>query len=519
MIAASQAWKNVQERFILPEGYLEITCAITETGAQESVSAMAPDEESYSRLTNAIAPGGVTPANKYATNELNLWSLDGSMSVFPDNWPNDVGYVSEIGDGTGIIILALQEVRTVAIPGITITWSSEHGEYPTSFKVYAYNDGGVIAEKTVTGNKDVVSIVDMELVNYNLIAIEVLEWCLPYRRLRMERAALGHILTLNKGEILSFTHEQHGDLNSGELPKNSVQFSFDNIDGRWNPANPVGMEKYLSERQKVTVRYGFDISGSIEWVDAGVFYLSEWRAPANGLEATFSARDVLEYLLNTPYTGITSGTLKALAEAAMAAADVPADVGVVFDEHLGSYTGTIQMGEGEKLTCAEVLQMCANAASCVIFQDRKGALHIERLNPEDSGYTISSNLSYAHPEVDLSKPLKSVSVSYGDNTHTLSVDTAGETQTVNNPLVSTSTQAAEIAEWVRDTLVARKSLSGEYRADPRLDLFDIVQVESKYGVISPVAITHIKYDYNGAFVGSYTGRLISEEGYIARSGN
>jgi hypothetical protein len=90
---------------------------------------------------------------------------------------------------------------------------------------------------------------------------------------------------------------------------------------------------------------------------------------------------------------------------------------------------------------------------------------------------------------------------------------------VKNPLVGNETQAAEVAAWVRDTLESRRTVKGEYRADPRLDLFDVVKVESKYGMIEPVAITHIKYTYNGAYAGSYTGRVISKEGYLERSGN
>jgi hypothetical protein len=280
------------------------------------------------------------------------------------------------------------------------------------------------------------------------------------------------------------------------------------------------MEKYLSERQKITARYGMNVNGVIEWIDAGVFYLSEWRAPANGLEASFVARDVFEYLLNTPYTGKTSGTLRELAAAAFEVAGIPADVTVVLSDHLSDYSATIPADGEHTYTCAEVVQMCANAASCIIRQDRLGTVYIERLNAEDSGYLIPASLSYAHPEVELSKQLKSVSVAYGDNlSYVLSVGAAGETQTVNNPLVTTKAQATEIAAWVRDTYEVRRSISGEYRADPRLDLFDIVQVESKYGRIAPVAITNIKYTYNGAFAGSYTGRVISEVGYRARSGN
>lgn len=517
MIEASAAWKDIQNRFILPEGYLEIVCAITELGVQSRASATSADEAFFSNLEKALDTSASDAGGRYATNELNLWVLDGSLDILPDTEPYGTGYVGN-SDGSGSVTLTLPEIHSVAIPGVTITWGGEHGEYPHTFTVTAKNGDTVVAETTVTENTDTVSVVDLELANYDSVTIEVLNWCLPHRRVRMDRIALGHHLTMGKGEILNFTHEQHGDLNSGELIKNSIEFSINNIDGRWNPSNPVGMEKYLSERQKITVRYGMNVNGIIEWIQAGTFYLSEWRAPANGLEASFTARDVFEYLLNTPYTGRASGTLKQIAQEAFDIAGVPDDIGIDLSDVLGSYNATLP--ENGSFTCAEIVQMCANAASCIIRQDRYGTLHVERLNTEDSDYIIGAALAYAHPEVELTKQLKNVSVSYGENqTHVLNVGAAGETQTVNNPLVSGEAQAAEIAAWVRDTLETRRSVSGEYRADPRLDLFDIVAIESKYGQIAPVAITHIKYTYNGAYAGSYTGRVISKEGYRARSGN
>lgn len=519
MITVSEAWKDIQQRFILPEGHLEITCAITEEGIQGDVSISAANEAFFSNLANTLDMSAQDGAEKYATNELNLWALDGSKAILPDSGPYGTGYVGET-DGAGSVTLALPEVHTVAIPGVTIIWSGAPEEIPAVFTVTAKNGETVVAETTITENTDRVSIVDLELANYDSVTITVHEWRLPYRRARIDKAALGHILTLSKSEILSYTHEQHGELNSGELPKNSIEFSLDNIDGRWNPSNPVGMEKYLSERQKVTARYGLNVNGTIEWINAGVFYLSEWRAPSNGLEAMFTARDVFEYLLTTPYTGRQTGTLREIVEDAFSVAGVPADVKVVLADRLGTYSATIPSEGESKPTCAEIVQMCANAACCVIRQDRAGALHIEPLNTADSGYLVPASLSYSHPEVELSKQLKNVSVSYGENlSYVLGVGASGETQTVSNPLVADEAQAAEIAAWVRDTLEPRRSVSGEYRADPRLDLFDIVKVESKYGVISPVAITNIKYTFGGAFAGSYTGRVISEEGYLARAGN
>ena len=125
---------------------------------------------------------------------------------------------------------------------------------------------------------------------------------------------------------------------------------------------------------------------------------------------------------------------------------------------------------------------------------------------------ITSALSYSHPEVELSKPLKNVSVSYGDNktfTFAQPLAQSGEVQTVGNPLVTTEAQASGIANWLVDTLKARQIVSGEYRADPRLDVFDVVTVESsKYGALTHVAITNIKYTYSGSFKATYTGRVL-----------
>ena len=136
-------------------------------------------------------------------------------------------------------------------------------------------------------------------------------------------------------------------------------------------------------------------------------------------------------------------------------------------------------------------------------------MHIEPLSGNFAGYRITSALSYSHPEIELTKPLKKVEVAYGEETrYELAVSSNGEIQTVENDFITTEEQAAFVAEWVRDTLKNRKPVRGEYRAAPRLDLFDIVIVESKYGAITPVAITDIKYTFNGSFRASYTGRLV-----------
>ncbi len=506
MIPVSDAWKDIHQRFILPEGHIEIKCELSEVGVQELAVPSGTNEAEFSDVSKVVDVDKTSTSRKYATNELNLWALDGSMSVLPDSVPYEKsGYVSNVSE-SGSVTLTLPSVRSVAIPGVMITWSELYGEYPPVFTVTAKNGETVVAELTVTNNTEKTCLVDLEIKNYDSVTVTVHNWCVPYRRARIESIYLGHTLTLTKNDILSYTHEHRGDILSGELPKNSIEFSLNNIDGRWNPSNPTGMEKYLSERQKLSVRYGFKMDDdSIEWIKAGTFYLSEWSAPSNGLEARFTARDALEFIINAENKTAKTDTLKGLAE--WVTDSLPEDISVNIHESLANYSAEYK---GDS-TSAVVLQKCANAGGCVIRSDREGALHIEPLSTLITEYVIPLSLSYSYPEIELSKPLKTVSVTYGEGlTHELSVANSGEIQTVNNDFVNSAEQATMISEWVSAMLKTRKKVSGEFRSDPRLDLFDVVHVESKYGLITPVVITSIKYKFKGAFSGSYEGRVIEQ---------
>lgn len=509
MIAVSEAWKDVQQRFLLPETFIEIDCTISEEGAQESATATSTNEAVLSDVGAVL--NDTTKTTKYATNELNLWALDGTRMIAPDAAPySSVGYVSNIAS-TGSVVLTFPEVRTTASSGVTITWSSIYGEYPSVFTITAKNGDTVVAEETITNNTEQTNSVFMVLQNYDSITVTVQDWVLPNRRARIEKIVVGHVLTLTKNDILSFKHEQSGDILSGEIPKYSIEFTLDNSDGRWDPNNPTGMEKYLSERQKLVLRYGMDVNGVIEWIKAGTFYLSEWNAPSNGLEARFVARDTFEFLLGTEIEKLPNmsttiyGNLSFIAGWATANT-FPEGASLVIDPSLENTNGRQPSLSG---TFAEIVQKCANAACCVLRYDRDGMLYIEPLNKTLTDYTITKALSYSHPDIKLSKPLKEVIVDYGgEESYSLEVSSDGEKQTVTNDYIYEVSAAEAVAEWVSKALKNRTTISGEFRADPRLDLYDVVTVESKYGVLSPVVITNITYTFNGSFRGSYTGRVL-----------
>lgn len=512
MINVSDAWKDIQQRFLLPETHIEIDCGVTDDEAQGIATASGTNQAVFSNTPGII--NGLANIAKYATLELNLWSLDGTQTVLPSLGVHEnVGYVSDI-ESTGSVTVTFPSLREPAISGITITWSEKYNEYAKTFSVVGKNGEEIVGEVTVTNNKDRTSIVYLPLQNYDSITVIVHEWSVPNRRVRIENIVIGHILKFFKSDLLSFTHEMDGDLLSGKLPKYSIEFTLDNSDGRWDPNNPMGLGQYLSERQKITVKYGLDVNGVIEWIKAGTFYLSEWYAPPNGLEARFVARDVFEFMIGVEMSNSNTATISELINSA-----IPEGFFVVYDSSLPNYTYSYAPAT-TKDTAAEMVQKCANAVGAILRFDREGILHIEPLNKAISEYIYLADttgiplaLSYSYPELTLSKPLKEVSVDYGGESPYVfnnNVSASGEKQTLANEYIATQENAEKAAKWVSDILKNRKTISGEFRADPRLDLYDIVRVEDRYSRLLTVAITNIKYTFNGSFRGSYTGRILEE---------
>lgn len=521
MIATSDKWRAAQLSSLVPEAFVEIAYSITEPGLQENAIESNSGAKSYSDHENIVQTTG-RDYQPYATLEHNLWLLGGEHEMLSAG--SDTGFVSSVisgGDGifstSPVITITLDGVHVQAIPGITITWSSVFGEYATQFRVTAYRGNDVVVSKEFE-NDSVKTECLLELVDYDRLQIVVLEWSMPLRSARVEQLFLGATNTYAKGDLLSYVHRQSADLLSAELPKNSIAFSLNNATGIWNPDNPSGNIKYLSEQQELNARYGFKIDGVIEWIEGGTFWVSEWETPSNGLEARFTARDLLG-LMSAVYTGPRSGNLYAVAVAAFEQADLPLQKDGKprwnISENLKEYDTDFAEDETE-YTLAEIVQLCANAACCVMYQDRFGVMNVVPIRENASGYAIRQMVSYTHPEFTLMKPLKSVSVN--NDLGTAAHSASGEVQKVQNPLISNETRANHVAEWVRKTLENRKIVSGEYRADPSLDVLDKIAVESKYGINNAIYVTEVEFSYSGSFRGRYTGRATDFPAEIWHSG-
>lgn len=503
MQKVSDAWKQAQSEMLVPEQFIEIEYSVTDPDVQGDGAASSNGDTDFATTEGILNKPIDSPL--YATLEHNIWGLDGSMSLLADG--DNTGFVSEElsgEDGTfssiPVVAITFSETHIPLVPGVTITWSKEYDEYATDYRVIVWNQGSVVSEHLYENNTDVNVFADADMQGYDEITVEILKWSKPYHRARLSYFSIGTVKVYSKSDLMSYSHSQKVDLLSGSLPKASITFSLDNTDGKWNPDNVEGAEQYLLERQPLKVKYGLKLADGIEWIKAGTFYMSEWSTPMNGLEATFTARDAVDFM-NGVYTGTRNGTLYAIANAAM----VQAKVNDYYIDPALMENSVDFSADDTAYIISDILQMVANAGRCVMYQDREGVLRIEPVDETLTDYIISKDVSFAHPEYDISKELRAVSVNEGMGY----VENAlvGEVQTIDNPLIADAGTAQNVAEWTKDVIKRRRTISGEFRADVRMDALDKVTVSSKYAD-KEVQITEITYKFTGGFKGNYVGRIV-----------
>lgn len=518
----SSAWIDNQKEYLTSSGYIEITCGINDPDAQNDASSVVVGATYFSDV-DSVTDLESNSEEKIATLEWNFWVLDGSYSI-----PQTASYVSEgsgyIGTGN-TITLEFSRVMENLVPGLIIKWGELYDEYPESFVVVIKNGAEIVGELRINDNSSAESVIEFPFSNYDKIEISVVSWKIPDRRTRVQKIELGFNVKFTKKDILSYSHNSSADPISGVLPKNVVNFSLDNIDNKWDISNPHGIGVYLTERQKISVRYGFDIDGSVEWIKGGEFYLYEWNASSNGMSVNFVARDALEFAIDRQYT--TDGSEMTLYDhcvSALSQSEIP--IRHIIDERLKAYKTSIT----DDYSIAEVLQFCANAVGDGIYQDRFGILRIEDVSMAGgSNYYVSKMMQYSHPEITLSKPLGSVEVTYFDDAvYTENTNDVGVKQTMRNEFISSEAQAQIVAQKSIEYLGNRELVSADFRADPRLDVFDTIEMEIK-GETARVLVTEIDYSFAGAFKGIVKGRksasndlylIESEDLYVAdKNGN
>lgn len=522
----SQAWLDKFNDTLVPEEFVEISYNSTEPGVQEDATASATAQVPFGNIENTTKELDRV-LTKYATGETNLHVLDGSFRLLPDSVPYaDAGFISQtlVSDSRHPrIILSFGSVHTRAVPGLTVVWSSMMNEWAAKFKLTAYKGTAVVSTITVSNNRSVYSETEWEIYGYDSIAIDILEWSIPNRRARIEWIMVGLHKVYSKKDLVSYTHTSSRDPISAQLPKDSIEFSLDNSQKTWDAINPRGMFRYLYERQEVDVRYGMDVDGETQWINGGKFYLSEWSVPSNGLEASFTARDALEFMMTSNYTGRKTGTLYQMCYDALET--LPSNVPSFYiSEELKEYSADIS-SEKTSYKNSDILQLAANAAGMALYQTRDGHIRIERVNlTAEEGtevYEIPVINNFQWPEISFASRVKNVSCNVNGKEHLYpeGSNAEGVTQTVSNELL-TEAMLVKSKNSITEAyamLANRKKVELEYRASPHIDAFDHVKFNHNFGYASSVFVTESKYQYTGCFKGTISGYVLADVSSVSLS--
>ena len=231
MHEVSQAWKDMHQRQLLNESYIDLSFSVTDPDAAEDVEA-SDDGHIYLADTERITIEEYRQAPKYATLERDFWRADGSLVIPPLTADKYAGYIGNVLSGEDgsfspapVITLSFDKLYDSVLPGMTITWSALYGEYATDFMITAYGSGGEVARETVTGNTDVRSVVAMDVTGYNRIELAILAWSKPEHYPRIERLRIGLSVQYGKSDIMRYDHSQEISPISAALPVASIKRS------------------------------------------------------------------------------------------------------------------------------------------------------------------------------------------------------------------------------------------------------------------------------------------------------
>lgn len=280
---------------------------------------------------------------------------------------------------------------------------------------------------------------------------------------------------------------------------------------------------------------------SVEWLPTGTFFLTHWNNEITNKIVTLIGHDYFTLLSEINYepTGITN--LRSLAIDVLTKGGVP-----IGDQLIDASLSQITVNPfPERLDIRSALQFIGIAARSAVGQDRNGKVYIKPFRTLDEAtnyityptiqnglYTFPGPGMYAlndsgggmkyldfdnmfeAPKVSLEKSIYQLVIRvYSGGTTTDRVytnsfieGTNGESFTIDNPLIKTTSHADQIAEWFFKETNYNAKYSVRWRQNPALECADIVLVEDSFNAEKQSRVTKTEFTYQGYLEGVIESR-------------
>ena len=242
--------------------------------------------------------------NDYAILYDNYTKLDGSFLVF-NKISNDCGFISletpselETYDQRNIIF----EVNlSETVSGLTFYFKDNTIK---NAKVYLYKqDSDVSEELEINDNANGTLFIDVSGGDYTHIVIETYEWTNPDKRIWIKRIDLGLSHVYQGNELVEFTVTEQVNKLVEETPNNELTLTIGDYDNLYDPLNPSGIAKYLSEKSTFIPHIGIvNDGGYTEYTKLGEFFFK--RIDFQNKEVTLTAYNLMDKLNKILITNI-----------------------------------------------------------------------------------------------------------------------------------------------------------------------------------------------------------------------
>ena len=189
----------------------------------------------------------------------------------------------------------------------------------------------------------------------------------------------------------------------------------------------------LQTRQVITVAFALLLpGGTFESVAMGTFYLFNWHSDSNFLTTTLYARDLLDVMDGTNYTGTWAATGSSLGALAIAIIqDFQLQSGITVTYNIDpALTNVMTRGLIPLMSHHDALMYVAQAGTAIIWMDRNNILNIKQstatasLNTMPFSEELTLAMQESYPKIATQNPYNYFTAnlsSYGESSSTSSV--------------------------------------------------------------------------------------------------
>jgi hypothetical protein len=324
------------------------------------------------------------------------------------------------------------------------------------------------------------------------------------------------------------------------LPSNELKITLDNTNGEFNMLNFQNMHEILASRPEIRLEFGLVIPAtetipeSIEWVAMGTYFLNEWKNEKSAMTITLYGNDVFDMLSEVSYNNTVSNTLYNLAVDVLTKAGI---TNYLIDDSLKSLSAAFK----ERIDSRTALQHIGIASRAAVFQDRTGKVVIKPFTSLDGS---SNYLSYAGqawsvsgtayplvttgagmkyidydnmyevPDISLEKSVYEVVISIYDGPTPRDVSYINTTINgknglsvrIDNPLITSSSLAASVADWIIKETNYNAIYKTNWRQNPILECTDVILVEDSFEAKKQTRIVKQEFIYEGYLMGNTESR-------------